>query len=156
MLPYFDGSSFCRLQIFRAANNCLTENSVPVIVNMKQLKVIDLSHNRLNSFDDSALGTLELLEDLNLSSNRLTRLADCLALLPNLQVLRAHSNQLVHVPELQNSNQLHVSLNSAILYSKLLLPDNRHFLEQHLTGNSPVQSSSQPPSLRRHLQFWRL
>lgn len=76
---------------------------------MKHLKIIDLSHNRLNSFDDSALSSLELLEDLNLSSNRLTRLADCLALLPCLQVLRAHSNQLVHVPEFRASNQLHVS-----------------------------------------------
>ncbi|EGT45635.1 hypothetical protein CAEBREN_30529 [Caenorhabditis brenneri] len=74
---------------------------------MKHLKTIDLSHNRLNSFDDSALSTLEMLEDLNLSSNRLTRLADCLALLPSLQVLRAHSNQLVHVPELQGAAQLH-------------------------------------------------
>uniref|UniRef100_A0A1I7TT57 PPM-type phosphatase domain-containing protein n=1 Tax=Caenorhabditis tropicalis TaxID=1561998 RepID=A0A1I7TT57_9PELO len=74
---------------------------------MKHLKVIDLSHNLLNSFDDSALSSLELLEELNLSSNRLTRLTDCLALLPCLQVLRAHSNLLVHIPDLQRASQLH-------------------------------------------------
>ncbi|CAO4371341.1 unnamed protein product [Caenorhabditis nigoni] len=132
LLPYFDGSSFCRLQILRAANNYLTENSVPVIVNMKHLKTIDLSHNRLNSFDDSALSSLELLEDLNLSSNRLTRLADCLALLPCLQVLRAHSNQLVHVPELQGAGQLHTidlsSNNISLGTLQFKAPPNlRHF-----------------------------
>ncbi|EFP10651.1 hypothetical protein CRE_01121 [Caenorhabditis remanei] len=149
LLPYFDGSSFCRVQvrpfwiepenrylkifqILRAANNYLTENSVPVIVNMKHLKVIDLSHNRLNSFDDSALSSLELLEDLNLSSNRLTRLADCLSLLPCLQILRAHSNQLVHVPELQAAAQLHTidlsSNNISLGTLQFKAPPNlRHF-----------------------------
>ncbi|CAI5446652.1 unnamed protein product [Caenorhabditis angaria] len=107
ILPYFDASSYCRIQIFRAANNLLTETSVPVIINMKHLKTLDLSHNFLNSFDDSALTSLDLLEEINLSSNRLTRLPDCLALLPALQILRAHSNQLVYIPQLQNCLQLH-------------------------------------------------
>ncbi|CAB3401869.1 unnamed protein product [Caenorhabditis bovis] len=146
ILPYVDGSSFCRLQILRAANNLLTENSVPVVVNMKHLKVVDLSHNLLNSFDDSALTSLELLEELNLSSNRLTRLPECLGLLPSLQILRAHSNQLVNIPQFRSSSTIHtidVSCNNISLGAVEFVapPTLRHFDVTCNSGDLPTESS---------------
>ncbi|PAV70538.1 hypothetical protein WR25_08434 [Diploscapter pachys] len=92
-----------RIQIFRCANNQLTECCLPVIVNMKRLRILDLSNNDMSYFDDSALPSLSLLEEISLCDNRLSRLSPSLPLLPALQILRIHSNCITDMPEIANS-----------------------------------------------------
>ncbi|KAK5964262.1 hypothetical protein GCK32_002440, partial [Trichostrongylus colubriformis] len=99
-----------RINTLRLNNNRLDESIVPILIKMKKLKVLDLSHNRLRYFDDSALGSLTLLEELNLSSNELTALSSAIFELPALQVLKAHSNRIRTIPDLSASSTLQLVL----------------------------------------------
>ncbi|VDO86451.1 unnamed protein product [Heligmosomoides polygyrus] len=95
-----------RIHTLRLSSNRLDESIVPVLMKMKRLKVLDLSHNRLRYFDDSALCSLNMLEELNLSSNELTSLSPSIFELPALQVLKVHSNRIRTIPDLSVSSTL--------------------------------------------------
>ncbi|VDM64707.1 unnamed protein product [Angiostrongylus costaricensis] len=56
----------------------------------------------------SALSSLSLLEELNLSSNELTTLSPSIFKLPALQVLKAHSNHIKSIPDLSLSPTLQI------------------------------------------------
>lgn len=56
----------------------------------------------------SALCSLNMLEELNLSSNELTSLSPSIFELPALQVLKVHSNRIRTIPDLSVSSTLQV------------------------------------------------
>ncbi|KJH40996.1 leucine Rich repeat-containing domain protein [Dictyocaulus viviparus] len=95
-----------QLNTLRMSGNRLDETVVPILMKMKRLRTLDLSRNKLRYFDDSALGSLILLEELNLSSNELTALSSSIFSLPSLQVLKAHSNRIKLIPNLSLSHTL--------------------------------------------------
>ncbi|EFO23985.2 hypothetical protein LOAG_04501 [Loa loa] len=92
-----------RLQFLRAAKNFLDESVISVIVSCRRLRLLDLSYNQLKFFDDSRLMALE---ELNLSANHLISISTSLTQLPNLQVLRIHSNGITTIPDFSQSPQL--------------------------------------------------
>lgn len=99
-----------RLQSLRLSGNQLTETSMSVIVACRRLRLLDISYNNFRFFNDSALSQLGLLEEVNLSGNKLTSLSTEIAQLPNLQILKAHSNKISSIPDLSFSKSLKVSL----------------------------------------------
>ncbi|CAG9536191.1 unnamed protein product [Cercopithifilaria johnstoni] len=97
-----------RLQFLRAAQNFLDESVISVVVSCRRLRFLDLSYNHLKFFDDSCLSRLVALEEVNLSANHLTSVATSFTQLPNLQVLRIHSNDITAIPDFSQSPQLHL------------------------------------------------
>ncbi|CAI4231486.1 unnamed protein product [Auanema sp. JU1783] len=95
-----------RIQTLRLSGNQFDETIVPTVVSMKRLKVLDLSNNRLRYFDDSALPSLSFLEEINISSNKLTTISTSIPELNALTTLRAHSNQIQKMPDLSSSMTL--------------------------------------------------
>ncbi|KAM3715875.1 Protein phosphatase PHLPP-like protein, partial [Dirofilaria immitis] len=95
-----------RLQFLRAAKNFLDESVINVVVSCRRLRLLDLSYNQLKFFDDSCLSLLTALEEVNLSANHLTSISTSFTHLPNLQVLRIHSNGITTIPDFSQSPQL--------------------------------------------------
>uniref|UniRef100_A0A1I7ZCU3 PPM-type phosphatase domain-containing protein n=1 Tax=Steinernema glaseri TaxID=37863 RepID=A0A1I7ZCU3_9BILA len=95
-----------KLYSLRVAANALSESAVSVVAACRRLRVLDLAHNQLRFFNDSALARLTFLEEVNLSCNLLTSLPADLAQLPALQILRAHSNRIETIPSLAASSSL--------------------------------------------------
>ncbi|VDM42032.1 unnamed protein product [Toxocara canis] len=95
-----------RLQLLRAANNRLDESVISTVVSCRRLRLLDLSYNQLRFFDDSCLMRLTALEEVNLSSNRLSSVSPAFGVLPNLQILRLHSNMITSIPDLSHSPSL--------------------------------------------------
>uniref|UniRef100_A0A914ULP1 PPM-type phosphatase domain-containing protein n=1 Tax=Plectus sambesii TaxID=2011161 RepID=A0A914ULP1_9BILA len=97
-----------KVQQLRLASNKFTNSVVNVVVGCRRLRTLDLSYNRLRHFEDSNLYRLSSLEELNISGNRLLSLPAVLSTLPNLQVLRAHSNCLTTLPNFSVSPNMTV------------------------------------------------
>uniref|UniRef100_A0A915PXJ7 PPM-type phosphatase domain-containing protein n=1 Tax=Setaria digitata TaxID=48799 RepID=A0A915PXJ7_9BILA len=95
-----------RLQFLRAARNFLDESVINVVISCRRLRLLDLSYNQLKFFDDSCLSRLVALEEVNLSGNHLTSISIAFPQLPNLQVLRMHSNCITTIPDFSHSPQL--------------------------------------------------
>ncbi|VIO92581.1 Uncharacterized protein BM_BM8058 [Brugia malayi] len=95
-----------RIQFLRAARNFLDESVISVVVCCRRLRLLDLSYNQLKFFDDSCLNRLVALEEVNLSANHLISISTSFAQLPNLQVLRIHSNGITAIPDFSQSSQL--------------------------------------------------
>ncbi|VDK70361.1 unnamed protein product [Onchocerca ochengi] len=95
-----------RLQFLRAARNFLDESIISIVVSCRRLRLLDLSYNQLKFFDDSCLNRLVTLEEVNLSANHLTSISTSFTQLPNLQVLRIHSNKITTIPDFSQSPQL--------------------------------------------------
>lgn len=73
----------------------------------------------------SCLMRLTALEEVNLSSNRLSSVSPAFGMLPNLQILRLHSNLITSIPDLSHSPSLFVrfsSLDCFVLEYWLLIP----------------------------------
>ncbi|EPB69882.1 leucine Rich repeat-containing domain protein [Ancylostoma ceylanicum] len=111
---------------------------------MRRLKILDVSHNKLRYFDDSALGSLTLLEELNLSSNELSTISSSICDLPALRVLKAHSNRIKTIPDLSLSSTLQmVDLsNNALGASTTTIVAGPALKQLDLTCNSALSLTS--------------
>lgn len=69
------------------------------------LKLVVNSRETLNNFY-SCLNRLTALEEVNLSSNRLSSISVAFCTLPNLQILRLHSNEISMIPDFSRSPSL--------------------------------------------------
>ncbi|WKX99769.1 hypothetical protein Q1695_014554 [Nippostrongylus brasiliensis] len=129
-----------RINTMRLAGNRLDESVVPILMKMKKLKILDLSNNKLRYFDDSALSSLTLLEELNVSSNELTSLSPSILELPALQVLKAHSNRIRYVPDLSSSSSLQLvdMANNALGVFTKCIATGPSLLQLDLTCNSSL------------------
>ncbi len=67
-------------------------SSLSRVCSVLQLRVLDVSSNRLVSFDCDKMGKLVALETLILNNNKLTSLSACLNKLPSLTQLSLHRN----------------------------------------------------------------
>ncbi|CAJ0941742.1 unnamed protein product, partial [Mesorhabditis belari] len=97
-----------RVQILHAAMNELDDRVVHTIIAMRRLRILNLSNNKIKFFNDSNLCSLTSLEELNLSSNRLSSISSLILALPSLQILRIHSNQINILPDLSQSKTLKI------------------------------------------------
>lgn len=67
--------------------------------------VVNSRETLLNNFY-SCLNRLTALEEVNLSSNRLSSISVAFCTLPNLQILRLHSNEISMIPDFSRSPSL--------------------------------------------------
>nr|CDJ87478.1 Leucine-rich repeat and Protein phosphatase 2C domain containing protein [Haemonchus contortus] len=95
---------FCKNNRLKALpplyDNC---NLISCVLYSNQLEELPSNFLRKGS---SALGSLTMLEELNLSSNELTTLSSSIFDLPALQILKAHSNRIKAIPDLSVSPTL--------------------------------------------------
>ncbi|VDK28063.1 unnamed protein product [Gongylonema pulchrum] len=94
-----------RLQFLRAASNQLDESVISVVVSCRLSCFCTSLYTFLVDF--SCLSRLLALQEVNLSCNRLTSIASAFGQLPNLQVLRVHSNAITTMPDLSQSALLY-------------------------------------------------
>ncbi|KAJ3593605.1 hypothetical protein NHX12_005939 [Muraenolepis orangiensis] len=126
--------SHSTLQELYLTGNSLNENCGSVLVGHQRLRVLHIAYNQLLSFPASKLGKLELLEELNLSGNRLRSIPSTVSRCRKLHTLIAHSNNISLFPEI------------------LHLPE----IKLDLTGNSNLQLEHKTLNLFSHITTLRL
>uniref|UniRef100_A0A0N4Z6F1 PPM-type phosphatase domain-containing protein n=1 Tax=Parastrongyloides trichosuri TaxID=131310 RepID=A0A0N4Z6F1_PARTI len=97
-----------RIQILKLSRNKLNESSIPVIMSLKKLRLLDISYNNFRFFNDSMLSQLSYLEEINISGNEISTIPEEISLLESLTVLRAHTNKLKVIPKFSNTKLLKV------------------------------------------------
>uniref|UniRef100_A0A4W5Q7U9 Uncharacterized protein n=1 Tax=Hucho hucho TaxID=62062 RepID=A0A4W5Q7U9_9TELE len=94
--------SLSTLQELYLTGNKLNENSAALLVGHQNLRVLHMAYNQLLSFPASKLSKLELLEELNLSGNKLKTIPSTVSSCKRLHTLIAHSNHISVFPEILN------------------------------------------------------
>ncbi|XP_055331496.1 PH domain leucine-rich repeat-containing protein phosphatase 2-like [Paramacrobiotus metropolitanus] len=97
-----------RIQELYLAANHLQDDALDIVTKYPRLKVLNLAYNDICSITDEFFHTLELIEELNLSGNKLTSLPAAVKQLTNLQTLKLHSNHLRAVPDFSGCTALRV------------------------------------------------
>ncbi|MGQ4873147.1 MAG: leucine-rich repeat domain-containing protein [Promethearchaeia archaeon] len=88
--------------------SCVDDKLLESIGKLKELKVLDLSINRLHNIPDS-IGNLKKLEKLDLSYNNFVDLNEAIGQLRSLKELNISSNKIIFLPEsFDNLTQLEI------------------------------------------------
>lgn len=107
-------------------------DSIPIeLRDLRDLRVLDLSHNRIQSISNRQVSLLQNLEELNLNDNHLDRIPD-LSSLQNLLVLRLRGNALAGnkvilsklPPSLRFLDLSHNDINELLYHDRYGLPEN--------------------------------
>lgn len=88
--------------------NFLQDDAFRVVCGYPRLKVLHIAHNDIYEIYNSDMQRLEMLHELNIAGNKLKHLPEALARLPELRVLRAHSNVLRYLPDFGRAHNLKV------------------------------------------------
>jgi len=109
------------LKVYSESNESICLNTLPTTIgNLRNLQILDLSHNKLKSLPDY-VGNLKNLQTLDLSSNELKTLPDTIGKLKYLLILDVSNNMLTTLPNsignIKNLEELYISRNHA--FSKL-------------------------------------
>lgn len=106
-LPIIDGRNAALERLYATCNN-FTDRVLDTLTCLTKLKVLHAAYNRLTTFIENCSLQWPELEELVLSGNKLQHLPEDLANMPNLKVLRIHSNQLQSVPALARTTTLRI------------------------------------------------
>lgn len=106
-LPIIDGKNAALEKLYATCNN-FTDRVLDTLTCLTKLKVLHAAYNRLTTFAENCSMLWPDLEELVLSGNKLQHLPEDLANMPNLKVLRIHSNQLQSVPALARTTTLRI------------------------------------------------
>lgn len=106
-LPIIDGRNVALEKLYATCNN-FTDRVLDTLTCLSKLKVLHAAYNRLTTFIENCSMQWPDLEELVLSGNKLQHLPEDLANMPNLKVLRIHSNQLQSVPALARTITLRI------------------------------------------------
>ncbi|CAB1339417.1 unnamed protein product, partial [Coregonus sp. 'balchen'] len=127
--------SLSTLQELYLTGNKLNENCAALLVGHQNLRVLHMAYNQLLSFPASKLSKLELLEELNLSGNKLKTIPSTVSSCKRLHTLIAHSNHISVFPEILNLPEIKATLHELDLTgnSSLLLEHKTLNLFSHIT-----------------------
>ncbi|TUG88273.1 PH domain leucine-rich repeat-containing protein phosphatase 2 [Bagarius yarrelli] len=94
--------SLSTLQELYLTRNNLNEDCAALLVGHQNLRVLHVAYNQLLSFPASKLSKLELLEELNVSGNKLKSVPSTVSSCKRLHTLISHSNHISVFPEVLN------------------------------------------------------
>ncbi|XP_038860277.1 PH domain leucine-rich repeat-containing protein phosphatase 2-like isoform X1 [Salvelinus namaycush] len=146
-----------------AGNNRLQR--LPDLLDHVPLEVLDLQHNKLGELPESLfykalnkLSKLELLEELNLSGNKLKTIPSTVSSCKRLHTLIAHSNHISVFPEILNLPEIKLVDLSCNELTEILLPDSlmATLHELDLTGNSSLLLEHKTLNLFSHITTLKL
>ncbi|KAK7913103.1 hypothetical protein WMY93_013314 [Mugilogobius chulae] len=132
--------SLSTLQELYLTQNNLNENCGSVLVGHQNLRVLHIAYNQFLSFPPSKLSKLELLEELNLSGNKLKTIPSTVSSCKKLHTLIAHSNKINVFPEILNLPEIKLVDLSCNELTEIPLPESLppSLQELDLTGNNSL------------------
>uniref|UniRef100_A0A674DZW6 PH domain leucine-rich repeat-containing protein phosphatase 2 n=1 Tax=Salmo trutta TaxID=8032 RepID=A0A674DZW6_SALTR len=150
--------SLSTLQELYLTGNKLNENCAALLVGHQNLRVLHMAYNQLLSFPASKLSKLELLEELNLSGNKLKTIPSTVSSCKRLHTLIAHSNHISVFPEILNLPEIKLVDLSCNELTEILLPDSltSTLHELDLTGNSSLLLEHKTLNLFSHITTLKL
>ncbi|XP_030621614.1 PH domain leucine-rich repeat-containing protein phosphatase 2 [Chanos chanos] len=150
--------SLSTLQELYLTGNNLNENCAALLVGHQNLRVLHIAYNQLMSFPASKLSKLELLEELNLSGNKLKTIPSTVSSCKRLHSLIAHSNHISVFPEVLNLPEIKLVDVSCNELTEIMLPDSlpATLQELDLTGNSNLMLEHKTLNLFSHITTLKL
>ncbi|KAI7813759.1 PH domain leucine-rich repeat-containing protein phosphatase 2 [Triplophysa rosa] len=150
--------SLSTLQELYLTGNNLNENCAALLVGHQNLRVLHMAYNQLLSFPASKLSKLEVLEELNLSGNKLKAIPSTVSSCKRLHTLIAHSNHISVFPEVLNLPEIKLVDVSCNEQTEILLPDSlpSTLQELDLTGNSSLILEHRTLNLFSHISTLKL
>uniref|UniRef100_A0A4W3JFZ0 PH domain leucine-rich repeat-containing protein phosphatase 2 n=2 Tax=Callorhinchus milii TaxID=7868 RepID=A0A4W3JFZ0_CALMI len=126
------------LQELYLTGNNLTDKCVPMLTGHPRLRVLHMAYNQLQSFPASKLTKLELLEELNLSGNKLKAVPTTITSCKRLHTLVVHSNSITVFPEILHLPEIKLVDLSCNELTEILMPETlpSTLQELDLTGNT--------------------
>ncbi|KAK2854047.1 hypothetical protein Q5P01_006708 [Channa striata] len=150
--------SLSTLQELYLTGNNLNENCGALLVGHQNLRVLHIAYNQLLSFPASKLSKLELLEELNLSGNKLKTIPSTVSSCKRLHTLIAHSNHITVFPEILNLPEIKLVDLSCNELTEIQLPDSlpATLQELDLTSNSSLMLEHKTLNLFSHITTLKL
>ncbi|XP_048886079.1 PH domain leucine-rich repeat-containing protein phosphatase 2 isoform X1 [Brienomyrus brachyistius] len=150
--------SLSTLQELYLTGNNLNEQCAALLVGHQNLRVLHMAYNQLLSFPASKLSKLELLEELNLSGNKLKSIPSTVSSCKRLHTLIAHSNHISVFPEILCLPEVKLADLSCNELTEILLPDSLPptLQELDLTGNSNLMLEHKTLNLFSHITTLKL
>ncbi|XP_016405589.1 PH domain leucine-rich repeat-containing protein phosphatase 2-like [Sinocyclocheilus rhinocerous] len=150
--------SLSTLQELYLTGNNLNENCAALLVGHQNLRVLHMAYNQLQSFPASKLSKLEVLEELNLSGNKLKTIPSTVSSCKRLHTLIAHSNHISVFPEVLSLPEIKLVDVSCNEQTEILLPDSlpSTLQELDLTGNSSLMLEHKTLNLFSHISTLKL
>ncbi|XP_056316774.1 PH domain leucine-rich repeat-containing protein phosphatase 2 [Danio aesculapii] len=150
--------SLSTLQELYLTGNHLNENCAALLVGHQNLRVLHMAYNQLLSFPASKLSKLEVLEELNVSGNKLKSIPSTVSSCKRLHSLIAHSNHISVFPEVLTLPEIKLVDVSCNEQTEILLPDSlpSTLQELDLTGNSSLMLEHKTLNLFSHISTLKL
>ncbi|XP_026863257.2 PH domain leucine-rich repeat-containing protein phosphatase 2 isoform X2 [Electrophorus electricus] len=150
--------SLSSLQELYLTGNNLNEDCAALLVGHQSLRVLHMAYNQLLSFPASKLSKLELLEELNVSGNKLKTVPSTVSSCKSLHTLIAHSNHISVFPEVLSLPEIKLVDVSCNELTEILLPDSvpTALQELDLTGNSNLMLEHKTLNMFSHISTLRL
>ncbi|KAM9817665.1 PH domain leucine-rich repeat-containing protein phosphatase 2 [Neosynchiropus ocellatus] len=150
--------SLSTLQELYLTNNNLSESCGALLAGHQNLRVLHVAFNQLASFPASKLSKLEMLEELNLSGNKLKTIPSTVSSCKRLHTLVAHSNHINVFPEILNLPEIKLVDLSCNELTEIQLPDSLppSLQELDLTGNSSLMLEHKTLNLFSHITTLKL
>lgn len=145
--------SLSTLQELYLTRNNLNENCGAVLVGHQHLRVLHIAFNQLLSYPASKLSKLELLEELNLSGNKLKTIPSTVSSCKRLHTLIAHSNHINVFPEILGLPEIKIVDLSCNELTEIQLPESLPptLHELDLTGNNSLTLEHKTLNLFSHI-----
>ncbi|KAM9861405.1 PH domain leucine-rich repeat-containing protein phosphatase 2 [Aulostomus maculatus] len=150
--------SLSTLQELYLTRNNLNENCGALLVGHQNLRVLHIAYNQLVSFPASKLSKLELLEELNLSGNKLKTIPSTVSSCKKLHTLIAHSNHITVFPEILSLPEIKLVDLSCNELTEIQLPDSlpATLQELDLTANNSLMLEHKTLNLFSHITTLKL
>ncbi|XP_027034244.1 PH domain leucine-rich repeat-containing protein phosphatase 2 isoform X2 [Tachysurus fulvidraco] len=146
------------LQELYLTGNNLTEDCAALLVGHQNLRVLHMAYNQLLSFPASKLSKLELLEELNVSGNKLKTVPSTVSSCKRLHTLISHSNHISVFPEVLNLPEIKLVDVSCNELTEILLPDSvpATLQELDLSGNGSLMLEHKTLNMFSHITTLKL
>ncbi|XP_053369723.1 PH domain leucine-rich repeat-containing protein phosphatase 2 [Clarias gariepinus] len=150
--------SLSTLQELYLTRNNLNENCAALLVGHQNLRVLHVAYNQLQSFPASKLSKLELLEELNVSGNKLKTVPSTVSSCKRLHTLISHSNHISVFPEVLNLPEIKLVDVSCNELTEIILPDSvpATLQELDLSGNSSLMLEHKTLNMFSHITTLKL
>ncbi|XP_060894430.1 PH domain leucine-rich repeat-containing protein phosphatase 2 isoform X1 [Labrus mixtus] len=150
--------SLSTLQELYLTRNNLNENCSALLVGHQNLRILHIAYNQLLSFPASKLSKIEMLEELNLSGNKLKTIPSTVSSCKRLHTLIAHSNHITVFPEILNLPEIKLVDLSCNELTEIQLPESlpATLQELDLTGNSSLMLEHKTLNVFSHITTLKL